>query len=83
MKYPETIRVEKLKERIEPEGGSGTGYCQYMKLKLYFDNGKDTTIAIADWCTSKEYQSAEAYKICWALPISNPTETLLMILDKL
>ena len=84
MKWKKTIKVEKLKERIEPEGiGSGTGYCQYMKFKLYFDDGSETIMLVSDWHTDRNYKANEAHERCWELPISNPTETLFMILDQL
>lgn len=39
------VSFEKIGE-IKPKGGSGTGYCEYAKLKITYDNGKTSQVDI-------------------------------------
>lgn len=42
------INIEKL-ERIVPSGSSGTGYSQYVKLRVHFEDKTYRTVMISDW----------------------------------
>ena len=42
--------------KIIPNGGSGTGYCQYLKLEVTFSDNIRKEIVISNWYTDKYTQ---------------------------
>ena len=54
----EDIKIKSIKkiDRIVPKGSSGTGYCQYLKLLIEFDNHLSKTILLPDWYTDLSTQ---------------------------
>jgi hypothetical protein len=46
-------------EQINPTGGSGTGYCQYTKIKVTYENDETQIINIANWYTHEKEQIEE------------------------
>ena len=48
------IDIEKL-ERIVPNGGSGTGYGQYLKFRVHFEDRTHKDVTILDWYNSDQW----------------------------
>ena len=42
------VKIEKL-ERIVPNGGSGTGYSEYVKFRVHFEDKTYKDVMISDW----------------------------------
>lgn len=49
------VSFEKIKS-IKPRGGSGTGYCQYVKLKITYDNQETSEVDIPTFYTGQLQQ---------------------------
>ena len=49
------ISFERVGEII-PKGGSGTGYCEYVKLRIHYNNHKSSEVLIDNWYTDKHQQ---------------------------
>ena len=49
------VSFEKIRD-IKPGGGSGTGYCQYVKLKITYDNQETSEVNIPTFYTGKLQQ---------------------------
>ena len=49
----EDIKIQSIKkiDRIIPNISSGTGYCEYIKLLIEFDNHLSKTILLPGWYT--------------------------------
>ena len=45
--------------KIIPNGGSWTGYCQYLKLEVTFSDNTRKEIVISNWYTDKYTQWKE------------------------
>ena len=52
------ISFEKVKD-IKPNSGSGTGYNQYVVVRIKYDHMAPTEAYISNWYTSEECQLAE------------------------
>lgn len=55
------LKIKNIKaiEQINPTGGSGTGYCQYTKVKVTYENDETQIINIANWSTPEKEQIEE------------------------
>lgn len=49
------VSFEKIGD-IKPGGGSGTGYCQYAKLKITYNNQETSEVDIPTFYTGKLQQ---------------------------
>ena len=49
------VAFEKIRS-IKPRGGSGTGYCQYVKLKITYDNQETSEVDIPTFYTGQLQQ---------------------------
>lgn len=49
------VSFEKIGD-IKPSGGSGTGYCQYAKLKITYNNQETSEVDIPTFYTGKLQQ---------------------------
>lgn len=54
----EDIKIQSIKkiDRIILNMSSGTGYCEYIKLLVEFDNHLSKTILLPDWYTDLSTQ---------------------------
>lgn len=54
----EDVKIQSIKkiDRIIPNMSSGTGYCEYIKLLIEFDNHLSKTILLPDWYTDLSTQ---------------------------
>lgn len=48
------VDIKKL-ERIVPNGGSGTGYSQYVKFRVHFDDKTYKDVMISDWYNDDQW----------------------------
>lgn len=72
-------------EQINPTGGSGTGYCQYTKIKVTYENDETQIINIANWYTSEkeqieEFKNATSQMLLKGFNVLNNQETVDMLL---
>ena len=72
-------------EQINPTGGSGTGYCQYTKIKVTYENGETQIINISNWYTPKkeqikEFKNATSQMLLKGFNVLNNQETVDMLL---
>lgn len=72
-------------EQINPTGGSGTGYCQYTKIKVTYENDETQIINISNWYTSKkvqieEFKNATSQMLLKGFNVLNNQETIDMLL---
>ena len=72
-------------EQINPTGGSGTGYCQYTKIKVTYENDKTQIINISNWYTPKkeqieEFKNATSQMLLKGFNVLNNQETVDMLL---
>lgn len=72
-------------EQINPTGGSGTGYCQYTKIKVTYENDETQIINIANWYTPKkeqieEFKNATSQMLLKGFNVLNNQETVDMLL---
>lgn len=58
VRTPKILSFEKVKD-IKPNSGSGTGYNQYVVIRIKYDSMIPTEAYISNWYTSKESQLAE------------------------
>ena len=49
------VSFEKIGD-TKPRGGSGTGYCQYVKLKITYDNQETSEVDIPTFYTGQLQQ---------------------------
>lgn len=49
------VSFEKIRS-TKPGGGSGTGYCQYVKLKITYDNQETSEVDIPTFYTDQLQQ---------------------------
>ena len=59
------VRITKFEELeyIHPKkSSSGTGYCEYKKIKVYYDVYHPSVVLISNWYTSKQMQLSELKK---------------------
>lgn len=68
-------------EQINPTGGSGTGYCQYTKIKVTYENDETQIINIANWYTPEkeqieEFKSATSLMLLKGFNVLNNQETV-------
>ena len=68
-------------EQINPTGGSGTGYCQYTKIKVTYENGETQIINISNWYTPKkeqieEFKNATSQMLLKGFNVLNNQETI-------
>ena len=72
-------------EQINPTGGSGTGYCQYTKIKVTYENDETQIINISNWYTPKkeqieEFKNATSQMLLKGFNVLNNQETVDMLL---
>lgn len=72
-------------EQINPTGGSGTGYCQYTKIKVTYENDETQIINIANWYTPKkeqieEFKNATSQMLLKGFNVLNNQETVDILL---
>lgn len=53
------IKIEHV-ERIVPNCGSGTGYSQYVKFGVHFDNNTYQEVIVSDWYNNDQWQQFES-----------------------
>ena len=58
VRTPKILSFEKVRD-IKPNSGSGTGYNQYVVVRIKYDSMTPTEAYISNWYTSKESQLAE------------------------
>lgn len=58
VRTPKILSFEKVRD-IKPDSGSGTGYNQYVVIRIKYDSIIPTEAYISNWYTSKESQLAE------------------------
>lgn len=58
------IDIEKL-ERIVPNGSSGTGYCQYVKFRVHFEDKTHKDVIISDWYNYDQWSQFQE-KLSWS-----------------
>lgn len=79
------IKNIELIEQINPTGGSGTGYCQYTKIKVTYENDETQIINISNWYTPKkeqieEFKNATSQMLLKGFNVLNNQETVDMLL---
>ena len=79
------IKNIELIEQINPTGGSGTGYCQYTKIKVIYENDETQIINIANWYISEkeqieEFKNATSQMLLKGFNVLNNQETVDMLL---
>lgn len=79
------IKNIELIEQINPTGGSGTGYCQYTKIKVTYENDEAQIINIANWYTPEkeqieEFKNATSQMLLKGFNVLNNQETVDMLL---
>lgn len=85
--YIQDLKIKNIEpiEQINPTGGSGTGYCQYTKIKVTYENDETQIINISNWYTSKEMQvkefkDATSQMLLKGFSVLNNQETIDMLL---
>ena len=85
--YIQDLKIKNIEpiEQIKPTSGSGTGYCQYTKIKVTYENDETQIINISNWYTSKEMQvkefkDATSQMLLKGFSVLNNQETIDMLL---
>ena len=85
--YIQDLKIKNIEpiEQINPTGGSGTGYCQYTKIKVTYENDETQIINISNWYTPKEeqikeFKDATSQMLLKGFNILNNQETVDMLL---
>ena len=58
VRTPKILSFEKVRD-VKPDSGSGTGYNQYVVIRIKYDSMMPTEAYISNWYASKESQLAE------------------------
>ena len=78
------IDIKKL-ERIVPNGSSGTGYSQYVKFRVHFEDKTYEDVTISDWYNYDQWSQfqKELNRLNTFINIDNWTEVYDMFMTAL